>query len=166
MNNPSRKMKGFEPLIAATLLVAIALMAAIIIYQWQISYVDEYTTGLKTSTDKQLMCDRVDIDFISASYNCANSCSQGIGHALDVKLKNYGSVGVDISKIYLKSNSGTLSEYPGGHLDIGETKNFVNMSTASCSEIYNNIEEMLVITDCSNLFLSIPADKIQWIDCK
>ena len=166
MIKQSRQMKGFEPLIAATLLVAIALMTAIIIYQWQIAYVDEYTTDLKTSTNKQLSCDRVDIDFINANYNCANSCSQGIGHVLDVKLKNYGTVGVDICRIYLKSKSGTLFEYPGGHLDLGETRNFVNISVSSCSEIFNNIEEMLVITDCSNIFLSIPADKIQWIDCK
>ncbi|MFH0837481.1 MAG: hypothetical protein V1870_05090 [Candidatus Aenigmatarchaeota archaeon] len=162
----SKKMKGFEPLIAATLLVAIALMMAVIIYQWQISYIDAYNSDLKTSTDKQLSCDRVDLDFISASYNCSNSCNQGITHTFDVKLKNYGSVGVEISKIYLKPNTGALFEYAGGHLDLGETKTFANTSTASCSGIYNQIEEVLVITDCPNLFLSIPSSRIQWIDCK
>ena len=161
----SKKMKGFEPLIAATLLIALALMLAILVYQWQISYVHNYSEGLEQSTQKKLVCDRADVSFVNASYDCTNSCASGVGHILDIKLKNYGDVSVKIEKIYLKNKTGSLFEYPGGPLDIGEVKRFTNTSTQPCYGISRTLEEILVITDCPNLFVSVPADKINWINC-
>ena len=158
-------MKGFEPLIAAVLLIAVALMLAIIIYQWQISYIHNSAKDLEDKTQKRLICDRADIGLLNISYDCTNSCNAGIGHILDIKLKNYGEVGVKIEKIYLRNKSSTLFEYPGGTLDIGEVKRFVNTSTDSCQGINQSLDEVLIITDCPNLFVSIPSDKINWLNC-
>ena len=163
--NYNRRMKGMEPLIAAVLLIAIALMIAIMIYQWQTSYIHEYADDLKDSTQKKLVCDRADLSFVNISYDCTNNCEAGTGHILEIKLKNYGDVGIGIEKIYLKNTTGSLFEYPGGSLDVGEVKKFANTSTTSCHGINKTLEEILVITDCPNLFLSIPADKINWVNC-
>ncbi|GEM_PF-2543197 len=161
----SRKMKGFEPLVAATLLIAVALMLAIIIYQWQISYIHSSTADIENSANKKLVCDRADISFVNMSYNCGMSCSSGVQHTLDIKLKNYGDVGLTIEKIYLKNTLGSLIEYPGGQLDVGEVKSFKNTSSSSCQGINKSLEEVLVITDCPNIFVTIPSDKINWINC-
>lgn len=158
-------MKGFEPLVAATLLIAVALMLAIIIYQWQITYIHNSASDIENSANKKLICDRADISFLNASYNCASSCASDVQHTLDVKLKNYGDVGLSIEKIYLRNTSGSLIEYPGGLLDIGEVKSFKNVSTSTCQGINKSLEEILVVTDCPNVFVTIPADKINWINC-
>ena len=161
----SKKMKGFEPLIAAVLLVAIALMAGIIIYQWQISYIDSQTSSIQDSTQKRLSCERADISYINASYDCKSTCNAGTEHMLKIKLRNFGDVGINVEKVYLKNKTGSLYEYPGGRLEIGEIKEFSNISTLSCQGISKNIDEILVITECRDLFLSIPGDKINWINC-
>lgn len=161
---PSRK--GASPVVAATILIAIAVVLAAAILGWQSSSLGSFSRSLEEGTREKLQCERGSLAVLSAAYDCNNNCAEGTLHTASLTLQNPGDVTLNPRFIYIKSAAGRLFELAtSGELPIGQTLVFRNATAASCSDFSRAADEIVVTTDCPEVVGIFPGSSISWQNC-
>ncbi len=164
-------MKGFSPLVATVLLIAIVLAIGLSVLTWQQDLIDNFSKGFAQSTAMKLACNRGSVFIENATFKCAAvagaaACNINVDHTMNLTVRNTGGVDLKIIKAYVKNTTGSIFGVDFDQEAIIDSKlQFVNISRDySCWGIAA-ADVLLLTTDCPNVVGSFPGADIQFVNC-
>lgn len=162
-------MKGVSELIEALMLIVITMLIVIIIVNWSNNLSEKQSESVQTSTSEQLACTRGGFYIKNVTYNCSSSCASGISHLLNMTVVNTGEIKLYFNKIYLintKGKSYDLNLNDTMNLSVGQSKQFINYSTSSCTDINNSIQNIVLgSSSCGTISDTFPGSSVTYISC-
>ncbi|MFH1630884.1 MAG: archaellin/type IV pilin N-terminal domain-containing protein [Candidatus Aenigmatarchaeota archaeon] len=160
--------KGLGPIVATVLLVSIVVSVSALVYYWTNDLSVRMSTDFGNITKSKINCQRNNFYIENASLNCTNTlieCDHGEDKTFSFYMRNSGEGDITLENLYLRNLTSGLMEFNlNTVLRMGDDKIIMITTKEGCSEIIGNIPQIIVTTDCPELYDVYTGDIIN-IDC-
>jgi len=99
--------KGISPFIAATLLIAIGVVTAVIVSSWVIQISSESTSTIVNRTQQQLACQYASMYVSNVTWDCNTNCFTGVPYKINATIENTGSTRLNVYNLFISLIDGT-----------------------------------------------------------
>ena len=106
-NHRFSSSKGVNQFIAATLLILVGIVTAMIVSAWVVNISSERTSTVVNRTQSQLACQYASMYVSNVTFDCNSNCFTGVPYRINATIENSGNTRLDVYNLFISLTDGS-----------------------------------------------------------